>query len=128
MITFFELYVFILFPALMVAAVAVSEAIRRRVRSHHPNVWESLGRPGPLRAEKLGPLVTHRQYDELGDKRLSGLCVALTWVRRVFLVTGSAWLISLTYRRPLILGAIVLLVVITAALNRYAKTRRKGAV
>ena len=124
---FFEIYLFIIFPAFFVTAISLGVAIRQRVRKHHSELWERLGKPGPLQLEKFNGFLAERGFQVLADGRLTHLCLAVIWVRRAFIAAGSVWLLSVTYNRPLILGAIVLSLIITAALTRFAKSRRKRA-
>ena len=126
--TLFEVGILVVFPGFLVIAIALGEAIRRRVRSHHPEAWAQLGRPSLLRFETFNSFLEQRAYRALGDKRLARLSGTLIWLRRAFLLLGSIWFLSFNYRRPILLGAVVLVIITVTVLNRYAQRRRKKAV
>jgi hypothetical protein len=126
--TFFEIELFVVFPAFIVAALVLGEAIRQRVRKHHPDLYDQLGRPAPLAFEKLNGFLASRGYRGLADERLARMAETMIWLRRVFLVAASAWFVSITYRRPLALVAVALAALGASALIAYMRHRRKRAV
>jgi hypothetical protein len=114
-------------PAFLIAAVVLGEAIRLRVRSHHPQLWEELGKPAPLSLERINGLLTRRTDRGLGDPTLTKLATSMIWLRRAFLIFAVVWLFALTSGEPLPAAILVAILAFAALIDRYTRRRGKAA-